>query len=87
MIADELNINECMDHQIVTQDLNIRNVCAKTVPKYYNDNQKAHKKEVLAEMFEQLETEADFVTRVMTGDEGWFFNMTLKPISRLRSGT
>jgi hypothetical protein len=33
MIAGELNINECMVRQIVTQDLQMRKVCAKMVPK------------------------------------------------------
>jgi hypothetical protein len=42
MIADELNINECTVHQIVTQDLNMRKVCAEMVPKNLNGNQKVH---------------------------------------------
>jgi hypothetical protein len=54
MIADELN--ECMVHQIVTQNLNMRKVCAKVVPKNVNDNQKAHQNKVLAEMLQLLET-------------------------------
>jgi hypothetical protein len=33
MIADELNDNEYVLHQIVTQDLNMRKVCAKMGPK------------------------------------------------------
>jgi hypothetical protein len=32
-IAIEVNINECTVHQIVTQDLNMRTVFAKMVPK------------------------------------------------------
>jgi hypothetical protein len=56
MIADKLHINECMVHQIVTQDLNMRKVCAKVVPKNLNDDQKAHRNKVLAEMLQRLET-------------------------------
>jgi hypothetical protein len=33
MIAGELNINECRVHKIVAQDLNMRKLCAKMVPK------------------------------------------------------
>jgi hypothetical protein len=33
IIADELNIHECMIHQILMQDLNMRTVRAKTIPK------------------------------------------------------
>jgi hypothetical protein len=62
-----------MVHQIVTQDLNMRKVCAKRVPKNLNDDQKAGRNEVSTEMTEHLETESDFLTRVITGDESWFF--------------
>jgi ribosomal protein S25 len=41
MIADELNINECMVRQIVTKDLNVRKLFAKMVPKNSHDDQKA----------------------------------------------
>jgi hypothetical protein len=54
MISDELN--EYMAHRIVTQDLNIRKVCAKVVPKNLNDDQKAHQNEALAEMLQWPET-------------------------------
>lgn len=33
MITDELIINECIVHQILTQNLNMRQVCAKMIPK------------------------------------------------------
>jgi hypothetical protein len=38
IIPNELNINECTVHQIVTEDLNMRKVCAEMVPKNLNDN-------------------------------------------------
>jgi hypothetical protein len=40
VIADELNINERTVQQIVTQNLNMRRVCAKMVPKNLNNDQK-----------------------------------------------
>jgi hypothetical protein len=73
MITDELNINERMVHQVVTQELNIRKVCAKLVPKNLDDDKKACRNEVLAEMLEQLETDPDFRDLVITGDESCFF--------------
>jgi hypothetical protein len=73
MIADELNINESTVHRTVTQDLNLRKVCADMVPKIWNDDQKARRIEVSVEMLEQFETEPDFLNRVVTGDEIWFF--------------
>jgi hypothetical protein len=78
-----MTANECMVRHIVTQDLNIRKVYAKMVPKNL-DNQKAGQNEVSAEMLERLETDLDFLTRVM---KVGFPNMTLKPRGRVRNGT
>jgi predicted unusual protein kinase regulating ubiquinone biosynthesis (AarF/ABC1/UbiB family) len=58
-----------MVHQIVTQDLNIRNVCAKIITKNHNDDQKVCQNKVSAEMFQELENELDFLTQVKMGDE------------------
>jgi hypothetical protein len=61
MVANKLNINACTVHQIVTQDFNMRTVCAKMiVPENFNDDQKAHRMKVLVELLEHLETEPDF---------------------------
>jgi transposase len=73
MIADELNINEGTVHQIVTQDLNMRKLCAKMVPEKLNDDQKARRNEVSAETRERLETEPDFLNRVIRGHESCCF--------------
>jgi hypothetical protein len=48
MIADELNINGCTVHQIITRGMNMRKVFAKMVPKNLNDDQKPRRIEVLA---------------------------------------
>jgi hypothetical protein len=84
IIADEININECTVHQVVTRDLNMRTVCAKMVPENLNDDQKAHRNEVSAEMLQRLETEPDFVNGVVTGDESWF--LEYGPETRRQSG-
>jgi hypothetical protein len=69
MIADELNINKCTDHQMVTQDLHMRKVCAKMDPKPLNEGQNAGRNEVSAERLERFENEPDFFTRAITGDK------------------
>jgi hypothetical protein len=38
-----------------------------------NDDQKARRNEVSAEILERLETEPGLLNRVITGDESWFF--------------
>jgi hypothetical protein len=73
MFADELNINESTALKIVTQDFNVRKLCAMMVPENFNDDQKARGIEVSAGMVERLETEPHFLNRVMTGEEKFFF--------------
>jgi hypothetical protein len=51
MIADEHNVNDCMANKMITQDLNMREMCAKVVSKDLNDDQKSGSKKVSAEMF------------------------------------
>jgi hypothetical protein len=87
MIDNELNNNESMIHQIVTQDLNVRKVCARMSPKNLNDDQNARRNEVSVEMLERLETGPGFPTAVITGDESWFFEYELKPKGGVRKRT
>jgi hypothetical protein len=49
------------------------------VPTNLNDVRKARRNEVSAETLERFETEPDFLYRVITDDESWFFKETLKP--------
>jgi len=46
MISSELNLNRFTVHQILTQDLYMRKVCAKMVPKNLTSQQKANRRDV-----------------------------------------
>jgi len=46
MISSELNLNWFTIHQILTQDLDMREVCAKMVPKNLTTEQKANRRDV-----------------------------------------
>ena len=46
MISSELNLNRFTVHQILTQDLHMRKVCAKMVPKNLTTEQKANRRDV-----------------------------------------
>ena len=46
MISSELNLNRFTVHQILTQDLDMRNVCAKMIPKNLTTEQKANRTDV-----------------------------------------
>ena len=46
MISSELNLNRFTVHEILTQDLDTKKVCAKTVPKNLTTEQKANRRDV-----------------------------------------
>ncbi|KAK8395421.1 hypothetical protein O3P69_006220 [Scylla paramamosain] len=72
-IADELGMNHNSVWKIITEDLGMRKVCAKMVPRLLNDDQKGRRMQVCQDILERLETEPDLLRRVITGDESWVF--------------
>ena len=73
MIADELGMNSERVWRIITKDLGMRKICAKMVPRLLNEGQKVRRVQVCQDILEQLETEANLLKRVVTGDESWIF--------------
>jgi len=51
MISSELNLNRFTVYQILTQDLDMRNVCTKMVPKNLTTEQKANRRDVCVLIF------------------------------------
>ena len=56
---------------ILTQDLSMRKVCAKMVPRLLNDDQKQRRLNTAQEILQHLEEDATFLDNVVTGDESW----------------
>jgi len=71
MISSVLNLNRFTIHKILTQDLNMRKVCAKMVPKNLTTEQKANQRDVCLDLLDRLEREPEFFSCVITGDESW----------------
>jgi len=71
MIISELNLNRFTVHQILTQDLDMRKVCAKMVSKKLTTEQKANRRDMCLDLLDRLERDPEFVSRVITGDELW----------------
>ena len=71
MISSELNLNQFTIHHILTQDLDIRKVCAKMVPKKLKTEQKANRRDVCLDLLDRLEREPEFFSCVIRGDELW----------------
>ena len=70
MISSELNLNRFTVHQILTQNLDMRKLYAKMVPKNLTTEQKANRRGVCLD-FLDLEREPEFFSRVITGYESW----------------
>ncbi|XP_046396633.1 histone-lysine N-methyltransferase SETMAR-like [Ischnura elegans] len=73
LIADRVNLNYGTVFQMVTEDLAMRKICAKLVPKVLTDDQKQRRMAVAQEMLERLQAEPNFLDKVVTGDETWVF--------------
>ena len=71
MVSSELNLNRFTVHQILTQDLDMRKVCAKMVPKNLTIEQKANRRDVCLGLLDRLEREPEFFSRFITGDKSW----------------
>jgi len=71
VISSELNLKRFTVHKILTQDLDMRNVCAKMVPENLMNEQKINQGDACLDLLDRLEREPEFFTRVITGDESW----------------
>ena len=69
MISSEINLNRFTVHQILTQDLDMRKVCAKMVPKNLTTEQKTNRRDVCLDLLDRLEREPEFFNRIITGEE------------------
>ena len=73
IIADELGMNSERVWRIITENLGMRKICAKMIPRLLNKGQKERLVQVCQDVLEQLETEPNFLKRVVTGDESRIF--------------
>jgi len=73
MIADELNVNREALRRILTEELGMRKICAKMVPRNLTEQQRDARVSIWAELLEQVEADPELMELVITGDESWFF--------------
>ncbi|UYV85184.1 hypothetical protein LAZ67_X004851 [Cordylochernes scorpioides] len=72
-IADTLHMSTFVLHGIVTEDFQMRKVCAKLVPKMLTQDQKELRGLRCQELLDLIQNEPDFLNSVVTGDESWMF--------------
>jgi len=73
MIASELNLNHTTVHEILTEELAMKKLCAKFVPKNLTIEQKDNRKDVCLHLLERIQRDRNFLKNVITGDETWIF--------------
>ena len=69
MMAEELNINRESVRIILSEELSMRKMCAKMVPKLLSDDQKQHCVRVCEDTLEEIGADPDFLRHIITGDE------------------
>ena len=72
MISDEVNVNREAVRRILTEELGMRKIWAKMVPRNLTQQQRGARVSVCAELLEQVEADPELLERVITGDESWF---------------
>ena len=73
MMAEELEMSKESVRTILVENLGMKKICARMVPKLLSDEQKSRRMRVCEEILQQLEVNEDFLSNVITGDESWIF--------------
>jgi histone-lysine N-methyltransferase SETMAR len=71
IVAEELNVDKETVRQILTENLKMKKLCAKMVPKNLSEDQKLNGRDV-SNVLEKIE-DPDFLNSVVTCDETWLF--------------
>jgi len=72
-VADEVNLDRESVRGILREELNMRKVCAKMVPKLLSDEQKECRKELCLDLLQCVENEPDLLNSIIACDETWVF--------------
>jgi C4-type Zn-finger protein len=72
IITDNLGISKGSVQTVLKEDLNMRKLCAKVVPKVLTQEQKRQRIACCQDWMENEEG-SNFLQRVMTGDESWIY--------------
>ena len=69
--------------RIITEDLGMKKICRKTVPRLLNEGQKERHVQVCQDILEQRETETNLLKRSVIGDESWI--LECDPLTKQQS--
>ena len=72
-IAEELNIAYGSAQDILVNDLGLRRVAAKLVPKDLDFMQKRDRVDVAKDMLSKVDSDPSFIKRIITGGKTWIY--------------
>lgn len=72
-ISEMIGIGYGVCQEILTEDLNMRRVAAKFVPRILTAEQKQRRVDVCEELLEAVKDDSTFLSRVITADESWIY--------------
>ncbi|UYV72152.1 hypothetical protein LAZ67_9001968 [Cordylochernes scorpioides] len=72
-VSEDLNISIGSCHSIFINDLGMRRVAAKFVPKLLNCDQKQHRMNIANEMLDSVRDHPNLLQRVITGEKAWVY--------------
>ncbi|UYV83425.1 hypothetical protein LAZ67_23000967 [Cordylochernes scorpioides] len=82
-VAEDLNISIGSFHSIFINDLGMRRIAAKFVPKLLNCDQKQHRMNIANEMLDSVRDDPNLLQRVITGDEAWVYGYDVETKAQL----
>jgi len=72
-LEQEVGTSHGSIHVILSEDLKMRRVSAKFVPRQLTTDQKECRMMVAGDLFEKSMQDPTFLTKIVTGDESWVF--------------
>ena len=72
-IVAEVRISIDLFYSILTEDLNLRRVSPKFVPKLLTEQHKELRKEISEDMLDLANHNPEFIKTIITGDETWVY--------------
>ena len=72
-VAQDVGISISSVHSILTENLRLRRVSAKFVPKLLTEQQKELRKEISEDMLDFANHDPEFMKTIITGDETWVY--------------
>ena len=85
-LTEECGISVGSCHHILMEELKMHCVAAKFVPRLMTSDQQAHRVQICQDLLDHSENDKEFLSKIITGDESWFYVMTWKQRSNLHSG-